>query len=285
MTMLRYLTRLTALALIVTLMGLVAIVQAQDEVFEPILLENGDVIEAEFDVDSNAHLYSFFGSEDDTVTISMTQPETGLIDPYLVLIDGNGQVIARDDDGGDVLLSALISDVTLPGDGIYFVLATELLGLRFDADDSGLAEQVAASDTADLSYTLTIAGISMPSDEQDVTTSARLVEQGEAVQLSLSAETPVAFVLFAGDAGDVVTVSTADTADPVDTILYLFDPTGLRIAANDDGADTPQLLSQIDDVELPEDGIYMVVVTAYAYETTAEFDDWDGGGTVVLTIE
>jgi hypothetical protein len=63
--------------------------------------------------------YRLRGTQGQRVRVDMTSV---LVDPYLLLIDPNGEVIAEDDDGGGGLNARL--EVTLPITGEYRILAT-----------------------------------------------------------------------------------------------------------------------------------------------------------------
>ncbi|HLA43030.1 MAG TPA: DVUA0089 family protein, partial [Aggregatilineales bacterium] len=82
-----------------------------------------DVVEIGFDdsvdgtmVPGREILYTFSAAAGDRIRVRITSE----FDPYLVLRDADGLIIAEDDDsGGD--LQPLLSNVTLPADGIYTV--------------------------------------------------------------------------------------------------------------------------------------------------------------------
>lgn len=77
--------------------------------------------------------------------------------------------------------------------------------------------------------------------------------------------------MFDGGAGEVWTF--AITFAEFDTYLELYDPNGAQITFDDDGGDG--LLSLIEDFELPEDGVYTLVVRSF----------FDGeGGTYTLEV-
>src|SRR5688572_1728957 len=68
------------------------------------------------------HLYALSGRAGDIITIRMTLTE-GDLDPYLVLLDQNGAMLAYSDDDGD-LTGAMIESWRLPANGQYFIIAT-----------------------------------------------------------------------------------------------------------------------------------------------------------------
>jgi len=280
MKMLTFTIRTITLALI--LIGLVVVVNitnAQTPEFTPTILVRGERITNEFTTEVNAHLYAFNGRANDLVTISMLQPENSALDPYLVLLGGDGSVVAEDDDSGPRLFSALIQNATLPADGTYFVLATTKTGERFDFE--GIYES--ANDIPnDLTYEISLEGTWVESENLDYADSS--LSNNSPLQMTVSKETPVAYASFTARSGDTITITTASTGQDMDTILYLFDAEGNRIAVNDDG-DNMGYFSQINRFSLPENGFYFVIATSYGFNTAHETrGDWDGAGTFTLTI-
>lgn len=82
-------------------------------------------------------VYTFTGKKGNPVTISMRSADEN-VDPYLVLLDSKGKVIAYDDDGGAFVsgytdlrgqpiggsdVDALINNFKLPADGTYTIVA------------------------------------------------------------------------------------------------------------------------------------------------------------------
>jgi hypothetical protein len=278
--MVKFFSRITALAVILVMVGMAAIVEAQDDddaLLIPIL-DNDDRVVSEFDETANMHLYGFFGSEGDTVTISMMPGDTSIIDPYLILLNSSGRVVASDDDGGETLYASLIEDVQLPADDFYLLLATEFTGLRFGTDDLGTD-----SIDEDLTYELAIEGINAPDNADDIEIDAELINAGETIQLDIGVSQAVAFVFFEGEGGDLVTIGTDDIGDNVDTILYVFDPIGLRVGVNDDRDE--DTYSRIESLELPDDGLYLIMATGYEFELTSDRTlDWSEEGGIALSL-
>lgn len=293
MNILRFRAHVIAVGLLVVLLGIAGIVRAQDgegdasERFENLLLlENGDIIEDSFGEDSNAHLYAFYASEGDMVSINMTQlTEDTSLDPYLVLMSASGAVLAVDDDGGERFFSAALDRIELPQDGLYLVLATEAPGLRYDLMDAH--DEAVLED--DLGYELDITGINQPDDVESFTLDAAEAEPGDRVSLTLDEDEPVDFVMLQGSEGDAVSLETTTAGeDDVDTLLYLFDDVGTRVAVNDDGEGIG-LYSRIDGYTFDNDGQHLVLVTAYGFQHTEPDsntpEEWSGGGSVELVIE
>jgi len=281
MKMITFTTRIIAIALI--MLGFVIainITNAQDrDEFAPTILKKGDIITNEFSTDVNAHLYAFSGRVNDTVNIWMIQPENSTLDPYLVLLGADGAVIASDDDSGPRLFSALIQNAPLPADGTYYNPATTKTGERFDFEGIYTNTRDIPSN---LRYELRLEGASVDSDEIEL--DATELRIGSAIDVEVSKETPVVYATFTARRGDTVTITTANNGQEMDTILYLFDAEGNRLAVNDDG-DNMGFFSQINRFSLPEDGMYLIVATSYGFDVAYQArGDWDGAGRFRLSV-
>lgn len=275
--------RVVFVVLILLSAMVVSVASAQDDegprlTFVELL--DGEPVTKTFEGEVNAHLFVVRGLAGDVVTISMTQEENSVLDPYLVLLGPAGEVYVANDDGGeDVPLSALIQDFELPADGTYFVLATSFDGIR-----NGVVIED-GEEPEPLSYEIVATGMTPVEDVgEEFNYFAGQLEIGNTETLSITTEEPIFYVTFPGEEGETATISTGDTSDEgeVDTLLYLFDPEGNRIAVNDDNGEN--FFSTIDSVELPVDGLYMVFATAWDY-SQAYSEDWTSFGTFTLTIE
>jgi hypothetical protein len=262
-------------------LGLVAAVNAQAD-DEPRFtvpgLPEGETVTHEFTSLYDGQMFAFNGSAGDAVTITMVQEEDSSLDPLLVLLGEAGQVIAYNDDesGADVSFSAAIEDVELPADGTYYVLATTFVGLNLP------------SDTDEQSYTfeITASGFTTPADmEVDrFRYFGQRMEVGGSAPLLISEAEPVYFVAFEGTEEATVNIRTvlgSESDSVTDTLLYLFDPTGTRIAVNDDSTG---LAAELLDTTLPEDGVYMIWATSLGYHRTAE-DGLSNVGNFEIVIE
>ena len=281
MKMITFTTRIIAIALIMLGFAVaINITNAQDrDEFAPTILKKGDIITNEFSADVNAHLYAFNGRANDSVNIWMIQPENSTLDPYLVLLGADGAVIASDDDSGPRLFSAYIQNATLPADGTYFILATTKTGERFDFEGIYTNTRDIPSN---LDYELRLEGASVDSDEIEF--DATELRIGSAVDVEVSKETPVVYATFTARRGDTVTITTANNGQEMDTILYLFDAEGNRLAVNDDG-NNMGYFSQINRFSLPEDGMYLIVATSYGFDVAYQArGDWDGAGRFRLSV-
>ncbi len=256
------------------------LIQAQDdEQINLTTLQDGVPFSNVFEGDVNAHLYVFQGSANDIITISMVQEEGGQLDPYVVLLGDSGQVYAANDDDGDVPLSSLIEDFELPKDGTYFVLATSFDGTR---NPVLLLED--ETEPEPLFYEIVVSGMTANTEDEPDYRAGKIERDGSANLVTITVDEPVFYLTLVGSEGDVVTISTSHdgNGEEVDTLLYLFDPDGNRIAVNDDNGTT--FFSTIEAVELPADGRYIVFATAFDFYQSYE-QSWEGFGAFNVSIE
>jgi hypothetical protein len=222
-----------------------------------------DTMQDAFEGNRFARFYSFEGSEGDVVSISMVQDdEEGDLDPYLVLFDPSGNVLAANDDGGDVSFSALIEDVTLPEAGVYLVMATTYNTVRAEIPEAD----------EPLGYTISISGVSAGESEDEFFALPLVIDVEQSYEDTQAAQ----FFVFEGQEGETLTLGAySEDYIAFDPILFLFDPDGWLVAANDDFSDTSD--ARLDAVELPEDGNYTVLVAHFSFTLSTD-EDWVGGG-------
>lgn len=238
------------------------------------VLESGVPFEDAFGVDSDlARLYAFSATADDTISLSMVSGETSFIDPYLFILSANGEVLASDDDSGEAALDAAISDVIIPEDGVYFVLATTFGALLGADGEERLEEQ---------SFTLLLEGAtpSVEFGEEGIDLDVRLLSAGDNPIIELADD--VRFELFYFEGTADTTVNIVLQSDDFDALLYVFGPDGSRVGANDDSdnADDGALNSRVE-LEVAEDGNYLVIATRLSFDVLDELTNGEG----IVSIE
>lgn len=241
------------LLVLVTVFSLNLATFAQDDEDPSVLqlanLADGDTVEGELSEDVPTLLYVFNGNEGDEVTIEMTAIDEEL-DPLLIVLSAAGDLIAMNDDIEEGNLNASLEDIELPETGSYFIIAGTVFAMQsndFEGDE--------------LAFELTIEGNSEVEElGEDFVYYGNELLDGEAQTGETDEDAAGYFFFFQGEEGDVVTLSA--TSDDFDTVLYVFGPGGVRVAANDDiDVDNDELNSLVEEVELPEDGIYLVMVS------------------------
>jgi len=270
------------LIVLALMMSGLSVLQAQEElVFTLPVIISGDVIEAELNNDITTQMYAFVATAGDNVVITMTQDESTDLGPFLVLLGSAGEVLAVDDDGGDVALSSRI-EYTIPVNDTYFVFASSYVFI-----DGLLMEE--GADYGSLPYVFTIEGNNPPAetkgDETPLVIYHGSFQDGVASVGASTPEEPVYFYLFAGTAGESVTVTLSSAEFP--PILHVFDPTGARIAMDIDNEGFAEAVAEF---TLPEDGTYIVAATdmffyeAVNYTTQAEDDLAFTGGEFQISL-
>jgi len=282
---------LLLLCLVLGALLAVSVAAAQDDggVTIPMLVD-GETVDGEFE-DSTMQIYMFLGSEGDEVSITMESEDPSVLDPFVLLLGTTGEVIAYNDDAdldnGDY--NSEIDGAELPADGRYIVLATMYTELR-DATvtpDSPLDEPLA--------YALTVSGFTEPAEiaQEDSNNFVLEAEDGEVHAegtLTVSAELPVAYIFFPAEEGQEISLSTSEVSDsdqPVtDTMIYVFDAEGQRIAGNDDiDYDGGDYFSEVS-VEAPDSGTYIAFVTSYGFWAAAEDPDaYPGAGDIGIALD
>lgn len=231
----------------------------------PVLVE-GEATEFSLEGSNGAILLTFNASEGDVVSIQMNS--TSDLDPYLVLLNSDGSVLANDDDSGEEGFDSLIEDVELPADGTYFVLATS-----FFTRTSAFSDE---SEGEGQTFEILVEGINPPADipEGSFTYTSVTVEPGDSGEIVFDGEETGILVSFTGEEGQNVVLDAVPGDGMVDPLLMLFDVTGLRVGVDDDGGDEP-LASHLEG-ELPADGLYVGLLTTYTFDTVE--------GTVVFSF-
>lgn len=260
--------RLNLILTLIFIFAFASLVHAQEDTYELPAIAEGDTVEGSFEDNITTQLYAFYGSEGDNVSITMTQDSPDL-DPFLVLLNAEGEVLAYDDDSGSVQLSSAINNVILEDDGVYFVLATSFLfvdGTEISTDDT-------------LDYTLTVTGHTSPEDVEDTDVISIEIEPlaiGDSAEGESTEDNPATFFFLEGTEGDSLTISLENAENAIFfTVLHIFAPDGSRIAVD----------ASLAQLELEEDGIYVIMATDQFFYTAIDADGSFEGGTFILVIE
>lgn len=257
--------RFITIPLLIFILLSASFVYAQEDVYELPAIADGDTIQGTFEDDVTTQLYAFYGSAGDSVSITMTQ-ESSDLDPFLVLMSAEGEVLAYDDDSGQSSLSSAINAVRLDDDGIYFIMATSFFfvdGTEVSTDDA-------------LDYTLSITGQNSPNGVEDsdiISLDIQALSIGDSVAGESTEDNPAVFFFLEGSAGDDVVISLED-ADFF-TVLHVFAPDGSRVMVD----------ASLAQLELEEDGIYVILATAPFFYDAMDDGGLFEGGNFVLVIE
>ena len=141
------------------------------------------------------------------------------------------------------------------------------------------------------SFTITADGQVIPSDGGIITGVASLNYQadlenavpilpGEPRNGSITQDNKFDLYIFDGQAGDVVNIAMNNTSGTLDPSLYLIDPSGNEVAANDDAVAGENTNALIANFTLPADGQYIIIATHFG----AQYGGTTGTYSLTLTI-
>ncbi|MBK8905129.1 MAG: pre-peptidase C-terminal domain-containing protein [Anaerolineaceae bacterium] len=189
---------------------------------------------------ANQTFWVFNGQAGDVISISMNAIGDSL-DPYLTLLNEQGNAIMENDDVGDSL-NSLIDNFLLPESGNYYVQTT------------GRGNSVG-------SYELTL------TKESPHEITIGQIERASTEDVQLWA--------FEANAGDVIDISMNAVEDSLDPYLTLYDTNGEWLIDNDDSEES--LNSLISNFQIPETGTYFIKATDLGngsgiYELRLELD-------------
>lgn len=199
--------------------------------------------------DNQPRAYYFFeASAGDLVTIELSRGESRL-DPLLILLDANGNVLQRNDDREDGNQNAAIR-YSIPQNGTYIIIAT-----RFREEEGPTFGEFT------LLYSRALAD---DVDPQSGITLTRL-EFGQSYEGVINENHAFVPYVFQGEAGQVVTIRMSAQSGTLDPYLVLVNRNTRQIIAEND--DSPASENGIDaaleGVTLPSSGDYIILATRY----------------------
>ncbi|MBZ0279903.1 MAG: pre-peptidase C-terminal domain-containing protein [Anaerolineae bacterium] len=208
--------------------------------------------------------YTFTTSGAEIVMITVT---SSIFDPFVTLLDANGDELASDDDSAGSL-NARISDFQLPGAGTYTVVVSSATGAT-----SG--EFTLSINTAQIQPTAepTVEPTSLPPGSS--------ITLGDSISGFLDGDEPIHYT-FEGESGQAVTITL--TSDDFDAYLRLLDADGDELDTDDDSAGN--LNARIENFTLPANGTYTIEVDRFDDGVTGEFVlSLTSGGAIEPTVE
>lgn len=233
------------LVVAVSMLALAGIIQAQAAI------NVGDTVEGRLSAREPRVSYTLTLDSSQDVVITLTSTA---FDPYLVIEDSDGLIVAEDDDSAGSLNSRI--SATLPA-GTYTVIATSF---REHTSNGDFFETGA--------YTLTITGSGggvqpTPAPTQMPTTDGiNAINSGDSVASSLDATTPRAFYVFT--LNSVADVDITLVSNDFDAYLLLYDAQGNIVTQDDDSGG--RLNSRIQISLQP--GEYTIAATSLRYVNT-----------------
>jgi hypothetical protein len=193
------------------------------------------------DAQTFRQVYTFGGRVNEVVAIRMSQT-SGDLDPYLVLTDDLGNILAMSDDDGPGS-DALIAFGRIPADGRYFVIAT-----RFG--------QAHGSTAGEYELLLEHVGVGGSADT--------VLQYGDSVFGRVTPDEPLVFYFLRAQRGDVINVTVQRISGNLDPRVDLATPEGIVLVSNDDDPHAEGTLDAgIRNYTVLESDVYLIVATRF----------------------
>ena len=196
--------------------------------------------------------YQFSAAAGDQITINL-QATSGDLDSFLRLLDATEREIAINDDASNATRDATLTDIILPTDGVYTIIASRL------GDEFG---------TTSGEFTLSV--------EQSTLTApvvAQNIAYNETITGTISNTLYETRYSFEASAGDTLTIDLEAATAGLDPFLRLLDEAGDEIASNDDRSPRTRD-AQISNFEVPQGGTYTIIATRYNGENGSTSGDY-----------
>ncbi len=229
-------------------------------------LRDGETVIGIIDNDRPAIFYTVEAEEGSNITIVMAAI-SGDLDPFLVLLDSNNDILASDDDSGGSS-GATILDFVIPDDGIYTIVAT-----RYQLQDGAssgeyelIMEMRSASNAGSSSNNTTSGG-------NDTLNDGDYLRYGDNGTATIDDSQPYLQFTFDGQAGESVTITMETTSGDLEPLLGLFDSNGELLMTVGEGGSTARLTATM--IESDE---YIIVATRLGVE------DGDTSGEFILSL-
>ena len=228
-----------------------------------------ELVEGEIAANTPEIRYIFEAEADDIIGIQMNAL-SGNLDPYIILLDENTQVLAENDDDpqGDNR-DAYLREFRIPADGVYFVVAT-----RFQRELGSTSGE----------FELELNLVDMGENGEAVTEDIITIEYGDTISGTIDDEVFEIFFEFEGMQNDLVGIEMKTLNGNLDPIVILLDENDNEIARNDDDEQGTGRDSYLRGFSLPDDGHYTIVATRFQEDlgtTTGDFElslRIEGGG-------
>lgn len=232
-----------------------AITTSQDD--ESIPIRYGSQARGRISDETPEIRYVFQGNEGDVVEIGMNaEASAAPLDPYLILQNASGTVVAENDDVSAGVIRDAFIRTSLPASGEYTIVAT-----RFSDATSTLS-------TGEFQLSLQYQDPALAGIDRE----ASMLAYGQTVTSTITADLYLRFFYFSGQQGDEITLEVDTTEGTLDPVLYLYAMTStdefVLLTVNDD-SELGNTYDPLISYTLPRSGGYLAVVTRYT-ETAAD---------------
>ncbi len=217
----------------------------------------GETVTDTLDDANFRRVYGFSAQANDVISLSMARL-SGDLDPFLLLTDEHGAILALSDDDGTGA-DAQIRFKRLPADGRYFVIAT-----RFGQELGATSGE----------YALLLERVGTGTETDSV------LRYDESVVGRVTQEQPLVFYFLRAERGDVFDVVMRRTSGDLDPQVDIATVDGVVLASNDDDPLAEGTLdAAVRHYTALESGVYLVVATRFGREAG------DTEGSYVLSVE
>jgi hypothetical protein len=179
---------------------------------------------------SAVEVWTFDAQEGEYVTIRLDAVRPEELDTFLEVYDGDGLIVAEDDDGGEGT-NSMIPDLRLDRSGTYYIHVSLYEG---EGD-----------------YQLSLAVADEPSGGGEIA-------YGESVEGTLYGGGAHEYQ-FRGESGDAISIGMSAFGSELDCYLELLSPEGDTLAYDDDSGGSVDAL--IEYFVLPADGLYRIIAS------------------------
>lgn len=220
-------------------------------------LRFGERVTGNLDHNEFRRLYVFDGRANEVISLVMTRLN-GDLDPYLIVTNEDGTILALSDDDG-TSTNAEIPFKRLPATGRYFIIAT-----RFGQEHGITSGE----------YSLQMDRVGTEADENTV------LQYGDSIFGRVTSQEPTAFYFLRAQRGDVINITMRRTSGDLDPQLELATADGIVLITNDDDPNAEGTLdAEISTFTILEDGIYLIIATRFGRESGLTT------GSYVLSVE
>ncbi len=233
-------SRYSIIPLLLTLIFLMsAPVYAQDTADENGVSYGGQV-SGQITNNKPRSVYFFDGSRGEVISINLTTT-SGDLDPVLVVTDGNGTVLASQDDSKgsrDVSIGAL----SVPQSSRYYIVVGRF-GYALGSTTGG--------------FQLDVERIGVSS------ASGSALRYGDSVINNITNMQPQVYYSFQAQRGDIIDIRMLRDSGNLDAYLQVVDSKAFVVADNDDILGSGSLDAEINGLVIQEAGTYVIVATRY----------------------
>ena len=212
-------------------------------------LRSGETVAASVGSEAPRMTYSLNATRGQIFNLEMTRI-SGNLDPYLVVLDADGNTVLENDDASADTRNAAIRDWLVPDDAVYTVVATRYGEEAGDSSGSFVLRLSEGEGSGLGNNALAPA----------------LLQADTPVTGTISNEQTRQYFQFTAQADDLVSVTMDRASGTLDAFLTLANAGLQPLVTNDDGGSGQN--SRIDDFRIPTSGVYVIIAGRFSDEQT-----------------